>query len=476
MSKSALAAKLPDYDDVPGSSGFHLDTAIERIAHWLPTQGPIKDFIHHNTLHAVQDRPFHEGVAIAANLFGARSYLPLADYQAMYREGRIRDFAIDWALEHSGAGRGNSAALRESLFQTDDEVHYPPVSLANHGIRERWLTHIQVNLNALVHPILFRLVANFLDQGISGWSVARDGESLWDCVWRLVENSVIPLHPFSETSARAVINQSADEAILACLGEIVGSEPLYEQYVMEMLLAHPGWAGMVHLIEQNPQALLAKRRISLKELIAVELACELAFLHRKRGAGFLPVAKLPHLSQVPRLADATAKPLVPLRLKVWHEAMEFSLHAELLQALKVQAAPAAIASSDKAVPMAQAFFCIDDRECSLRRHLEEIDPRIETFGAAGFFGIDFLYKGLDDAYPVAQCPVVIQPKHLVLESSCTRRPPRKSPRASSWGSCISRLSPWCATGFTRKPWAWATPPAWPGTCSVPARCCPKSSN
>ena len=55
---------------------FNLDSSLRNIAHWLPAQGPIKDFIHHNTLHAVQHHPFHEGIAIAAKIFGARSYLP----------------------------------------------------------------------------------------------------------------------------------------------------------------------------------------------------------------------------------------------------------------------------------------------------------------------------------------------------------------------------------------------------------------
>ena len=81
---------------------FDLDAVIEHIAHWLPAQGPIKDFIHHNTLHAVQHHPFHEGVALAAKMFGARSYLPLDDYQDLYREGRIKNDAINWAIEHSG--------------------------------------------------------------------------------------------------------------------------------------------------------------------------------------------------------------------------------------------------------------------------------------------------------------------------------------------------------------------------------------
>ncbi|MGR9107134.1 MAG: putative inorganic carbon transporter subunit DabA [Gammaproteobacteria bacterium] len=52
---------------------FDLKATLERVAHWLPIQGPIKDFIHHNTLHAAQHLPFHEGVATAAKIFGACS-------------------------------------------------------------------------------------------------------------------------------------------------------------------------------------------------------------------------------------------------------------------------------------------------------------------------------------------------------------------------------------------------------------------
>lgn len=394
---------------------FDLDEVIGHIAHWLPTQGPIKDFIHHNTLHAVQDHPFHEGVAIAAKILGARSYLPLSAYQARYREGRIKNFAIDWAIEHAGCDSHARLGLRQSLFNQDEGSHYPPASLANEGIRNTWLTALEVNLNAHVHPVLFRLLGNFLDQGISRWTLAQEGERFWKCVWRLTHNSLLPLYPFSDADSRNLLDQDPDEVILFCLQKIVGSEDLYEQYLLEMLLAHPGWAGMVRLIELNPKALLAPRQISLKEMIALELACEYAFLLKKRGPDFRNVAGIQFPSSIPLLGNGPLKADVPLQLRIWHEAMEFSMHAELLAALKQTGRAAAAAAPPP--PLAQALFCIDDRECSLRRHLEQINPGIETFGAAGFFGIDFLYQGLDDAYPVAQCPVVVKPKHLIRESS-----------------------------------------------------------
>ncbi|MGR8940280.1 MAG: YbcC family protein [Gammaproteobacteria bacterium] len=410
----------PSPDNPLSAAAFDLDAVLEHILHWLPIQGPIKDFVHHNTLHAFQNRPFHEGVAAAARIYGARSYLPLADYQQRYRQGRIGDQAIAWAIDQAAAEIRNPQKFRESLFIEDERSHYPPVSLANQGIRSHWQTALEIDLNALVHPVLFRLLGNFLDQGISRWSLPRKDERFWDCVWRLAHNSLLPLHPFHETAARALLLQSPEQVILACLEKMVGDESLYAQYLLEMQLAHPGWSGMVRLVEHNPQSLLARRSISLKEVIAVELAAELAFLQLKKGRDFQAVAATSKASTIPRLADHDVKPKVPLRLKVWHEALEWSLHVELLKALSAQ--PSKTDAPTPLKPEVQALFCLDDRECSLRRHLEHEHPDIETFGAAGFFGIDFLYQGLDDAYPVAQCPAIVTPRHLIRESSLSAEP------------------------------------------------------
>lgn len=396
-----------------GGELFNLNEAIEHIAHWLPCQGPIKDFIHHNTLHAVQHYPFHEAIAVASKVFGAKSYLPLADYQVRFKEGRINQRALEWSIGRANCNPAEEKQLRASLFEPDKQSHYPPLSLANHGIRSAWLRYLEVDLNGLAHPVIFRLLSNFLDQGISRWSLPKPGERFWDCVGRLVNNSILPLYPFHHPQVRALLEGEPEQAILYCLQRIVGEQKLYTQYLLEVLLSHPGWSGMVRVIEINPQALLSQRNISLQQLLAVELLCELAVIVKKRGQQFARIAELPNLEEIPLLARDIDQPQVPLKMRVWHEAMEWSLHSELLAALRAQ--PLALFKTDQAATT-QALFCIDDRECSLRRYLEELDDGIETFGAPGFFGIDFLYKGLDDVYPVAQCPIVIKPKHLIVES------------------------------------------------------------
>src|SRR5688572_24323745 len=74
----------------PDSLLFRVGQAIDRASHFLPAQGPIKVFIHHNTLHVFEDLPFHEGVQKGARIFGCQPYLSEDHYHEMLGRGRIR--------------------------------------------------------------------------------------------------------------------------------------------------------------------------------------------------------------------------------------------------------------------------------------------------------------------------------------------------------------------------------------------------
>ena len=64
---------------------------------------------------------------------------------------------------------------------------------------------------------------------------------------------------------------------------------------------------------------------------------------------------------------------------------------------------------------AQIVFCMDDREEAIRRHVEELRPSYETFGAAGFFGVAITYEALGAREPVPLCPIVATPAHEFAE-------------------------------------------------------------
>jgi uncharacterized protein YbcC (UPF0753/DUF2309 family) len=68
-------------------------------------------------------------------------------------------------------------------------------------------------------------------------------------------------------------------------------------------------------------------------------------------------------------------------------------------------------------PAAQIMVCMDDREEGLRRHLEELNPEIETLGAAGYFNFAINWQDIDANKDTALCPISQIPAHQIKEQA-----------------------------------------------------------
>ena len=99
---------------------------------------------------------------------------------------------------------------------------------------------------------------------------------------------------------------------------------------------------------------------------------------------------------------------------VWLHAFELHYRDEILNAMSLNRGRGRWLKRDKR-PKSQVVFCIDEREESIHRHFEELDPEHETMGAAGFFGVAMDYTGLDDHRHTPLCPAVVTPAHKVME-------------------------------------------------------------
>lgn len=391
-----------------------VEAALGRIRHVLPRQGPIKDFVHHNTLHAFERLPFHLGVAAGARLYGARAAMPQDFYLTAYRDGRIPASALDRALESAFDDEAERAsARRRMLAGALDEPQ--PSSLARNGLRAAWTGRLGgVPLHRRSQLDVLRLVGGFFDQGLSLWRMpGADRLGLWACVRALVEESALPVPPLDTPVTRGLVALPAPRAVQSALARMVRDPEEHERYLLETLLALPGWSGLVAECERDPGLLLSPRRASLVDLAAVVLVTEVGCLERGLGADFEPLdLPTPSEGTFPTYEGPRPQSESEALFAVWQEAFEWSYGAPFLGGL---AANAAARRAPRPAADVWAVFCIDERSCSIRRHVEELSPRIDTFGTPGFFGLDFMYRGAGDAIASKHCPAPVRPRHLIVE-------------------------------------------------------------
>ena len=75
---------------------FNEEEVLHDLKHYLPAQAPLKDFIHHNTLHAFQHLKFFKALQLASEIFGYNVSLSLDEYRSFFKKGRsTRTFLIE---------------------------------------------------------------------------------------------------------------------------------------------------------------------------------------------------------------------------------------------------------------------------------------------------------------------------------------------------------------------------------------------
>ena len=382
---------------------FDEQMVLHKLTHYLPSQGPLKDFIHHNTLHAFQSLQFHDGLREAAATFGYKVYLPLQEYRAKYQKGEIRKEVLNWVISQRKAKYSSDEWIEKLTKRQYDESSHPRIG----RFRSKWKTSYKINLDKSVHTPLFRLIANFVDQGIAIRSFPITDKGFLEAVRELEKTSFYSL--FKTQRARNLLLKKHLE-LKDLLDILVGNPAYFEQYLFDQQFAHPGWSGMVATLEKMPKALLDSRKMCLKDFILVELLFEIDTLDHHLGVNWKPLGL-----QIKKNNLEVFKPSHKTELfeiySIWQDAFEWSYYFEVLNGI--------VKNEHKALPKTQnsfyAFFCIDDRECSLRRYIEQLDSNALTFGTPGFFNVEFYFQPQNSNFYTKVCPAPLHPKHLIKE-------------------------------------------------------------
>jgi uncharacterized protein YbcC (UPF0753/DUF2309 family) len=375
------------------------------------------------------------------------------------------------------AARRAVADLRESNERADEErlavlrlwnacldaaarTAAPPAFAIAVPIRHRdWLVETaDIDTDAWIHPPLIRFLAGYLDQGLAQWAMPERSRGIHGCFLEIYHSALaaqcgrwartLPLLVAADRAAQ----RSALESIAHSLAHLGVSDREETDYLSAELLALRGWAGIVRQIEERPDRVPARDlTVTLRGYLAVRLLFERAAVaEAARHLSFdgplsalrawlqprlpRPIAmtanerawRLFHAAQLSGLDPSAAEQWTPQqvahietelgtldgvrRRALLHQAFERTIRRRFYDALAQHASRPAVAA-----PVFQALFCIDEREESFRRHLEEIEPDCETFSTAGFFNVAIYHKGVSDAHPRPLCPAAMRPEHYVAE-------------------------------------------------------------
>ena len=472
--------------------------ALVRAAGVLPDQGPIGVFVHHNTLHAYQHLPFHQGVQEGADALGAEPYLTLPVFRAAYRDGRVEDEDVRTEIVRALGPAGTEPILgtltRAGLWHllmtsTADTTDAAGLAYTVHAgvAREcedlplwraclaraargpafepqdtrRFRRHRDVlvargaeDTDVTVHGELIRLSSGFLDHGHAPMTLPHRDRGFLAAVAALYAGGATAPRGCRgverDMSAVAGGGLGAPGLICAAIEALGVRGADVEPFVFATAMALPGWAGMFSRFERHPAEHAGEAAPTLADFLAVRLLLERrAVEHACRSLGVDVEwprlrAMAPALPPRPAILDASllwwaagAGSLGPsdiesladadlarlwngcrscpalVRRRVFHEAFERTYRRWILDAVAARRALRAQWPSER--PRAQFVFCIDEREESIRRAIEEQHLGYVTYGAAGFFGVAIDYQGLYDREPAAHCPVVVTPGHEVYE-------------------------------------------------------------
>ena len=334
----------------------------------------------------------------------------------------------------------------------------PPAQPVRH--RDLLLDPTGVDADALVNNLLIRFCAAFLDQGLSRWPLPGREAGFFRSFCGLYRRPLGSPDQWMEGLAAELVRLDDEqltplESIRESLDLLGVPDHEWEAYLSATLLSLRGWGGMVREVEQRGDRVVRPVPSgSLTEFLAIRLILDrfaLAFTAR-RALGFTgPLSTLresiaarvdkhwpPSVEQraflvfqlaqvlglspdmLHRLSKAEWSNLLAEieafsgieRRRIFHLAYEERFTNQTLDAIGIHSR---LKLTRPESPYFQVVCCIDEREESFRRHLEELAPAVETFGAAGFFSVAMYYRSAGDAHFTPLCPVVIRPQHWVAE-------------------------------------------------------------
>ncbi|MFN2381736.1 MAG: DUF2309 domain-containing protein [Guyparkeria sp.] len=264
--------------------GLKIRSMVHMAAEPIPNFWPMRTFIHHNPLHGLEDLPFPEAVERGEELFHGRGFLPRADYQRLFHEGRVdRDTleaSVAAALEQRPAlqaiggqdllgtlltERRDPVITKRTVADLDDvadALHHrdgepAPMDVETLADRLRGCFPAErpfyepldllfgTRIGETLDELLIKTCLDFFDEGQSAWQMPGREQGLFTA-WSALARRNLRLFLRGLHIQKILVQSETPEGIIAYILDELGiPEDVWQDLIVRELTHMHGWAGFI---------------------------------------------------------------------------------------------------------------------------------------------------------------------------------------------------------------------------------------
>jgi hypothetical protein len=289
----------------------YLEEALAYSRKFLPEQGPLEYFVHHNTLHSFEHLNFFQALESAKSLYGAKTHKSFRWFNKRYRENRISEKDIETVIDQNlpmfsdsskklvrnllnweESFHSEKTSIQKEKFLTDIHWSSVEVSCQFHILETYWenikKTSNETYLKNTIKDIRIKFLAAFFDKGLAYWQMEDRHKGLFYCFSEYCHH--LPGIGYSKVlkdELRDLKNQnfeSASEMICYLLESLEVPRDLWSQFIFKSLYLIKGWTSLVISLDSNQLVNPTNIQIDFEEYVVANLLIELAafrFLSKK---------------------------------------------------------------------------------------------------------------------------------------------------------------------------------------------------
>ncbi|MFZ9596475.1 MAG: putative inorganic carbon transporter subunit DabA [Bdellovibrionia bacterium] len=404
----------------------HSEKIIEESLRIATPAWPLQNTVAVNPFWFLKETPFEEQMRRMTQTLHTSLLMPLEFYQQKERSGEILSSQIQVAFNEARQHWPDLPQSWDEFRQKKSQARSNPIlCFAESGVLDpSWADRVihEVGKYAAAYFDEKQALALFPDHQENFWKAWVHAQAFDSSMERFGARGF-------QKQAQKLSSLDSTSAITQMLEEI-GIPPLTQEAYLKRLLATVlGWSTQFKYLEwQRSLQLPVTRSSSTVDLLAVRLAYDFLLLK-------IAQPEKPHrieqwlwdLEEQSQEDSTPASNLEYYQQYVYQLAWELSYQSKIARLLQNQKSPEDASFAGKRElkqepktlkeskeERIQLVFCIDVRSEMIRRHIEAQDPRFQTFGFAGFFGLPLeLQNQARDKNSKAHCsrrlPVLLKP-------------------------------------------------------------------